>query len=314
MEFLRSLVAAAALLAAAAPRIAWGDVRTTTHDAPPEPRPFDLLGLLHTMRLDFRRLWQLWTERARSRQRLSRGLGHLTNRVLSAAWSSWSTYASDRSESLRQLRMGASRLVLRHLSLGFGGWVAGWVSELARQHSLAQIARALQRMLGRQMSRGWTAWVSMCDEAARVRLALRAVALRRALAIPATAQREHVLAVTHHGELLRLARERAVVRVARRRAHLELDLRAALGRGRGEDSESDKQLHILGGAVVVVENGTTDICGSCAIASSFGLCRAVGHLGLAERGPGRSCRALKVRFSGESREFAMGDPTDVGNN
>ena len=38
-------VVAAALLAAAAPRIAWGDVRTATHDdAPPEPRPFDLLA------------------------------------------------------------------------------------------------------------------------------------------------------------------------------------------------------------------------------------------------------------------------------
>lgn len=38
-------VVAAALLAAAAPRIAWGDVRTATRDdAPPEPRPFDLLA------------------------------------------------------------------------------------------------------------------------------------------------------------------------------------------------------------------------------------------------------------------------------
>ena len=38
-------VVAAALLAAAAPRIAWGDVRTAKHDdAPPEPRPFDLLA------------------------------------------------------------------------------------------------------------------------------------------------------------------------------------------------------------------------------------------------------------------------------
>ena len=48
MRGLRSVagtVVAAALLAAAAPRIAWGDVRTATHDdAPPEPRPFDLLA------------------------------------------------------------------------------------------------------------------------------------------------------------------------------------------------------------------------------------------------------------------------------
>ena len=40
-----STVVAAALLAAAAPRLAWGDVRTAAHDdAPPEPRPFDLLA------------------------------------------------------------------------------------------------------------------------------------------------------------------------------------------------------------------------------------------------------------------------------
>ena len=48
MRGLRSVattLVAAALLAAAAPRIAWGDVRTATHDdAPPEPRPFDLLA------------------------------------------------------------------------------------------------------------------------------------------------------------------------------------------------------------------------------------------------------------------------------
>mgnify|MGYP004383957561 CR=1 FL=1 len=48
MRGLRSVagtVVAAALLAAVAPRIAWGDVRIATHDdAPPEPRPFDLLA------------------------------------------------------------------------------------------------------------------------------------------------------------------------------------------------------------------------------------------------------------------------------
>ena len=48
MRGLRSVagtVVAAALLAAAAPRIAWGDVRIATHDdAPPEPRHFDLLA------------------------------------------------------------------------------------------------------------------------------------------------------------------------------------------------------------------------------------------------------------------------------